>query len=142
MAEDYAPDNAYRLSEEVSTGENVELSHSNFQLKVNDDGVIHPYASLFSKYHNILTPYIIDTVLSDDDYHRYYQKPKLLSSDLYGTPELWSGILYINNMVSVANFTKRKIKIFSSNIMNAIQEIMTIYSDDLKNNKKEVYKED
>lgn len=142
MAEEYEPSNAYRLSEEVTTGKNVEFSHSNFQFKVNDDGVIHSYASLFSKYHHILTPYIIDTVLSDEEYHKYYQKPKLLSTDLYGTPELWSGILYINNMVSVANFTKKKIKVFSSNILTVMREIMTIYNDDLTNNKKEVYKDE
>ena len=59
--------------------------------------------------------------------------------DWYGTPELWSGILYINNMVSVANFNKKTINVFTKNIMEVLEEIMTIYNDDLTNNKKEVY---
>lgn len=142
MIVDYKPDSAYTLKEEVSLGTNIEFSHSNFQMKVKEGGVIHSYASLFSMYHNILTPYIIETTLSESDYAKYYQKPKLLSTALYGTPELWSGLLYINNMVSVANFTKRKIKIFKSNITNVIEEIMTIYNKDITANKKEVYKEE
>ena len=92
-------------------------------------------------YHNILNPYIVSVTLSENDYYKYYQKPKLLSYDLYGTPELWSGILYINNMVSVANFTSRTIKVFNNKIFDALEEIMTIYNDDITNNKKEVYSE-
>jgi hypothetical protein len=135
----YKPDDAYTLQEEIDYGKDIELSHSNFQLKIKEDDAIHAYASLYSMYHNIMSPYIITTTLSDDDYDRYYQKPKLLSSDLYGTPELWSGILYINNMVSVSNFTKRTIKIFNSRILTVLQEIMTINNKDLEANKKSVY---
>jgi hypothetical protein len=142
MIVDYKPNDAYTLAEEVSSGTNVEFSHSNFQYKVKDEHIIHAYASIFSKYHNVLTPYITEVTLSDEDFYKYYQKPKLLCMDLYGTPELWSGLLYINHMVSAANFTKRKLKVFKSNISNAIEELMTIYNEDLTNNKKEVYKEE
>lgn len=142
MIVEYKPNNAYTLAEEVSSGTNVEFSHSNFQYKVKDDGGIHAYASIFSKYHNVLVPYITEVTLSDEDYYKYYQKPKLFCMDLYGTPELWSGLLYINHMVSTANFTKRKLKVFKTNIGSAIEELITIYNDDLTNNKKEVYKEE
>ena len=137
----YDPRTTYTLAEEVSAGKNTAFSHSEFQFKVKNDDVIIPYASIFSKYHHILTPYIITTTLNDYDFHRYYQKPKLMSDELYGTPELWSALMYINNIVSVANFTKRRLKVFNTNIVDIIQEIMTIYNDDLTNNKNEVYNE-
>lgn len=137
----YDPKNTYTLAEEVSAGKNTAFSHSEFQLKVKNDDMIIPYATIFSKYHHILRPYIITTTLNDYEYDRYYQRPKLMSDDLYGTPELWSGLMYINNIVSVANFTKRKVKIFNTSIVDIIQEILTIYNDDFTNNKNEVYKE-
>lgn len=138
----YKPNSCYTLGDEISAGKSIDLSHSNFQFKVNDDGVIHSFDTIYSRYHSALRPYIIEMELSDDDYNKYYQKPKLLSYDLYGTPELWSGILYINNLVSIANFTKRKVKVFRYDILDIIGEIITIYNNDLTNNKKEVYSEE
>ena len=139
LVANYEPVSAYDLDSEVSLGKQVELSHGNMQLKTTVGDMIIPYQTLVCRYHNILTPYIESYTLSDSDFTKYYQKPKLLSMDLYGTPELWSGILYINNMVSVANFNKKTIKVFTRNIIEVLEEIMTIYNDDLTNNKKEVY---
>lgn len=135
----YEPSDAYELTSEVNKGKELELSHGNMQFKTKLDEMVIPYQTLICKYHNILNDYIIEITLNDNDYSKYYQKPKLLSMDRYGTPELWSGILYINNMVSVANFTKRTIKIFRNDIISALEEIMTIYNDDIVSNKKEVY---
>lgn len=139
LVANYEPASAYDLDSEVSLGKQVELSHGNMQFKTKVGDMIIPYQTLICRYHNILTPYIEPFTLSESDFTKYYQKPKLLSMDLYGTPELWSGILYINNMVSVANFNKKTIKIFTRNIIEVLEEIMTIYNDDLTNNKKEVY---
>lgn len=136
----YEPRNAYNIPDEIEAGKNIELSHGNMQLKVRYGDIITPYQTLFTMYHNILTPYIRTIKLSEDDYYKYYQKPKLFSYDYYGTYELWSGLLYINNMVSVTNFTKRTIKVFTTDIIDALEEIMTIYNEDLNNNKREIYK--
>ena len=139
MERTYKPYNEYTLEREINAGKSVDFSHSNFQLKIKEDGIIHSYASIFSMYSNILTPYIYEKTFTNEEYLKYFQKPKLLSYDMYGTPELWSGLLYINNMVSVADFKKKKIKVFSSNIIDVIDEIRTIYYDDFNNNKNQVY---
>lgn len=133
------PSNCYDLDSEISAGKNIDFSHGNMQFKTTLGDMIIPYQTLVCRYRNILNPYIKEITFNDSDYNKYYQKPKLLSTDLYGTPELWSSILYINNMVSVTNFTKRTVKVFTSNIASIFEEIMTIYNDDLTNNKKEVY---
>lgn len=135
----YEPSNCYDLGSEINAGKNIDFSHGNMQFKTTLGEIIIPYQTLVCKYRNILTPYITELTFNDNDFAKYYQKPKLLSMDLYGTPELWSSILYINNMVSVVNFTKKTIKIFTNNISSVFEEIMTIYNDDLSNNKKEVY---
>ena len=135
----YKPDSAYDLEMEVLAGKSVEISHGNMQFKVRKDGVISPYQTLICKYHHMLTKYITERTFTDDEFHRYYQKPKLMSKDLYGTPELWSGLLYINNMVSVTNFTKRTIKVFTTGIIDALEEILIICNDDLQTNRNECY---
>ena len=136
----YEPNKAYDINMEVSLGKSVELSHGKMQFKVrSEDKVVSPYQSLICKYHNILAPYIKERILTEDEFRKYYQKPKLLSQELYGTPELWSGILYINNMVSVANFTQKNIKVFSTNILSILEEMVTICSDDLETNRNECY---
>jgi hypothetical protein len=138
----YAPDSAYDLPSEVSAGKNIEVSHGNMQFKTRIGNVVVPYQSFICKYSHVLGNYIVERTYSVEDFHRYYQRPKLLSSDLYGTPELWSWLLYINNCKSAANFTNRTVKVFTSNIGTAITEILTMENDDLKSNKSEVYTED
>lgn len=135
----YPPNSAYTLRAEVDKGKNITFSHGNMQFKVQKDGIISPYQSFICRYHNILNPYIIERTYTDEEFINYYQRPKVLSQDLYGTPELWSGLLYINNVVSTANFTNKTVKVFTSNIIEVLNELMTIYHDDIEDNQNTVY---
>lgn len=140
MASEYAPDNAYDLPSEVASGKNITISHGNMQFKTRiDNRIVVPKVSLIGQYHGILSKYIVEKEYTDKEFSHYYQRPKLLSLDLYGTPELWSWLLYINNCKSVANFTNPKLKIFTSDIGTAIREILTITSQDMAKNRAEVY---
>lgn len=131
---------AYNMESEIEANEQVQVSHGNLQFKTRiDDRIVVPHCSVIAKYHHALNDFIIDVEYTDEEFRKYYQSPKMLSMDLYGTYELWSWLLYINNCKSVANFTNPKLKVFTSNIMTAINEILTIYSKDLKANKEEVY---
>lgn len=132
-------DETYNLPAEVDVGKDVELSFGNMQFKARKENMVTPYQTLIGRFYHILTPYIVTKEYTEKEYWRYYQKPRLLSYDLYGTPELWSGLLYINNMVSTAKFTKQSVKVFTTGIIEALQEIMTIYYDDLEQNRTEVY---
>ena len=140
MASEYAPSNAYDLLSEVASGKNITISHGNMQFKTRiDNRIVVPKVSLIGQYHGILSKYIVEKEYTDKEFLHYYQRPKLLSLDLYGTPELWSWLLYINNCKSVANFTNPKLKIFTSDIGTAIREILTITSQDMAKNRAEVY---
>ena len=140
MASEYAPSNAYDLLSEVASGKNITISHGNMQFKTRiDNRIVVPKVSLIGQYHGILSKYIVEKEYTDKEFLHYYQRPKLLSLDLYGTPELWSWLLYINNSKSVANFTNPKLKIFTSDIGTAIREILTITSQDMAKNRAEVY---
>ncbi len=137
----FPPDETFDLPNEVLAGKNIDISHGNMQFKSRKGDIVVPYQTIIGRFHHALSNYIEEITLSDDDFMKYYQKPRLLSIDRYGTPELWSGLLYINNIVSVSRFTKQTLKVFTTDIIEAIEEILTIYSDDLYRNKLEVYPE-
>lgn len=139
MVDYYGPAETYDLPSEVQKGKNLSFSHAGMLLKTRSGNVIMPYQSLIGKYSRALKKYIVDYTLTEEEMRMYYQRPKLFCMDKYGTPELWSGILYINNMKSVVNFTKRNIKMFTNDINVAINELITIYQPDIEMNKADVY---
>lgn len=139
MVEYYGPADTYDLPSEVQKGKNLSFSHAGMLLKVRDGHMITPYQSLIGKYSRALRNYIVDYTLTEEEMKMYYQRPKRFCMDKYGTQELWSGILYINNMPSVVNFTKKNIKIFTQDVNTAINELITIYQPDIEMNKTEVY---
>ena len=79
---------------------------------------------IFASY-NVLNDYLddikklaVDVTLTDEMYNKYQYKPKLLCYDIYGYKELYFIILVINEMVSVKDFTKKKIKMLYTEDMN------------------------
>lgn len=138
---------AYTIPEEISASKRIEMSHGNMQFKTRLTEfsdlrhLVVPHQSLIGQFRYILNRYIFEREFSEEEQKRYYQKPKLLSMELYNTQELWSWLMYINNCKSVANFTfpKSTLLVFVPNIDKAIKEIMTIYNKDITANKKEVY---
>ena len=104
-----------------------------FKEKINGE-VIIKFHNLLSKYHDLMRKYIVEVELTDAEYNRYKCLPNLMSYELYGTPELAYSLLYINNMVSMFDFTKKKVKVFSTNINEVLKELMVLSKEDLERN--------
>lgn len=136
----FSPDNLHQLDKWVKDGKDLAISHSKLCLKLRDGDVISPYQSLVCKYYYALVPFMKEVTLSDSDYLKYKNNPKKLSQDLYGTPELWSSLLYINNTVSIADFKKKKIKIFTSDILTKLEELLVLSEEDIIKNNLEISK--
>ena len=134
----FSPDNLHQLDKWVKDGKDLAISHSKLCLKLRDGDVISPYQSLVCKYYYALVPFMKEVTLSDSDYLKYKNNPKKLSQDLYGTPELWSSLLYINNTVSIADFKKKKIKIFTSDILTKLEELLVLSEEDIIKNNLEI----
>lgn len=64
--------------------------------------------------------------LTVEEQVKYYYKPKLLCSDVYGTPEIYFLILLINDMADVKEFTKPHIKMLRTDHLNEI--LSSIYN--------------
>lgn len=142
VVKNYPPNKVGELKDYVNSCKKLELSRNNLVMKVRQGDVICPYQSLLSRYHGALSQYVIEYELSDEEYKKYRYNPTLFCIDCYGTPELWADILYLNNMVSSTEFTKRKLKIFASTIIDACSELIMLAEEDLKANKREVSDED
>lgn len=106
------------ITEQIETVKDLEISyrmlHNN--LFINDISsnkrIEVPFQSLINKYKYILSDITVSVNL-DDRLSRYYlYNPKLLSQDLYGTVELWSELLRLNNWSSIVDFKPVKIKIY------------------------------
>lgn len=122
----------------IREGKKLPFSRAANLFRTRKGDVVTPYQTIVCRYYDSLKPYIEEKTLTDEEFEKYKFNPRFLSYDLYGTPELWADLLYINNMVSVTSFKKQTIKVFSVGIINALIEIKLIIENDLIDNKQEI----
>lgn len=135
----FEPDNEFQLDSWIREGKNLTISQDKLCLKTRMGDMIVPYQTLICRYYYALKPFITEKTLTDEEYRKYKNNPKLLSQDLYETPELWSAILYINDVLSIADFKKKTVKVFHKTIISKLEELMVLAEEDLTKNKMEVY---
>ena len=104
---------------------------------VTDDGtLIIPDTNLFQIYRRYINPYIgtYKVTKAQREYYRY--KPHLLSSDIYGTPELAWLILMLNDRECPSKFTiKSTIKLIPEPyLVNLYDTIVTKSNGKLESN--------
>lgn len=138
----FKPYDADSMDTYISAGKSLQFSRANNMFKAKTNNVIAPTQTIVCMYYDSLSPYITEREFSDAEIEKYRYNPRFLSYDLYGTPELWADILYINNMVSVTQFkfSKSKIRIFTNSIIDALLEIKLIIENDLEDNKNSIGK--
>lgn len=134
----FAPYTRAYMDEYVKDGEALVFSRDTNLFKTKTNDIITPYQSIVCRYYDSLKSYITTMTFSGDEKDRYKYNPRFLSYDLYGTPELWAELLYINNMVSVAEFKKTTVNIFTTDIIDALLEIKLIIENDLIDNKASI----
>lgn len=131
------------ISDMVEYGKNLEISHAklNIKAKVSNnirDGIIVNFSSILLKYQDYLKDYIVDVIFNNEEYAKYKFQPKLLSQELYGTTEMWSSILMINNIYSCSEFNLKKLKLFRSDIFDFINEVLVLEDSAIKRNNAEI----
>lgn len=135
----YAPyDNASTMDEYVEEGTHLVFSRDSNLFKARYGDRIVPSQTIVCRYYDSLKSYIQTKTYTAEEEKRYKYNPRFLSYDLYGTPELWADLLYINNAVSAAEFNKSTVKVFSTDIIDALVEIKLIIENDIIDNRKNV----
>ena len=109
------PDITY-IDQYINDGEKETISLSNLYDTIlvgdedNENNIFRiPINDFFLKYKRELEDCLEYYMLPDPMFY----KPKLLSLELYGTTELWLGILRANNMRNVSEFHYPLIKVYN-----------------------------
>lgn len=134
----FEPDNVSQINDWIEEGKDLDISHDNLCLKVREGDLITPIQTLVCRYYYTLVPFMVTKTLTEKEYIKYKNSPKLLSQDLYDTPELWSALLYINNCVSIADFKKRTIRVFDQNIIPKLEELLVLVEEDMSKNRMDL----
>lgn len=130
----------------VQYGKDLELSHSKLFIKTpiaigEDKLIISNYTSILTQYMDYIRGSLVDYTISDEDMMVFKYKPKYFCLQMYGTMELWSLLLRVNNMTSIMDFKKKNIKIFNELlIFDIINEILILEKDRIEKNNDEVEK--
>lgn len=136
--------NASTISKVVVAGKQLELPFEKFFLKntipVNDgNDLIINDRCLLDEYWEEILKCTKTITLSDKEYEEYRYKPKKYCFDNYGCTDIWFLLLRINNMVSVIDFDKQKIKVFRDTIFDTLNLILVLeeekYRENLEKNK-------
>lgn len=86
-----------------------------------------PFSSLTNKYRDFLSKIIIEVDFDDRTTAYYKYKPKRLSEDLYGTTELWSDLLILNNYISITEFIPTRVKAYDPTLLKEyLNEILIL----------------
>ena len=130
------------IQQQVAQGNALAISNANINyhkvLAADGDKVVINFESLLTQYRYFLKKHIVILTLTDDQYLNYRFKPKSLSYDLYGTIEMASMLLSINNVVSVSEFDFKKVKVFDSGIKDFINEVLNKEKAKITANKSEI----
>lgn len=136
------PKNTTTIEEFIEAGRGTKLAY--FDLSFADkvaNGNWITVQNVVNDYMDELRNACATVELTQEEQTKYYYKPKLLCSDIYGSPEIYFLILLINDMADVKEFTKPYVKMLRTDHLNEI--LSAIYNAEKaainKYNNKEVH---
>jgi hypothetical protein len=133
----FPPDNANYIDDFIDAGQNLAFGHEKYMLKYQTEQskIVVPMQSLVQKYRGAFRKYIVEYEMTDKEFERWKYNPKRMCKEMYGTPELWTEILFINHMVGITEFKKQTVKLYTLGIIDAINELLMIYKMDIADNR-------
>lgn len=138
MANKFIPYTKTTIDSVISSGKSLGLSENAIAFKtIIDDEIAIPYYNIITKYKDAINKYIETVTLDEEEFFQYKCKPNYYCFKTYGTPELASSLLYINNMDSSTKFKNTTFKRFNKDILKVINELVTLTIKDIKKNRME-----
>ena len=133
----FPPDNTNYIDDFIDAGQNLAFGHEKYMLKYQTEQskIVVAMQSLIKKYRGAFRKYIVEYEMTDKEFERWKYNPKRMCKEMYGTPELWTEILFINHMVGITEFKKQTVKLYTLGIIDAINELLMIYKMDIADNR-------
>lgn len=115
------PELTYTLDQFISCQSDTNFCYNNLSFIDQIDNIKYNIYNVASDYiDEIINNYCINVELSDDQLAKYMYRPKLLCYDVYNYQELYYLILILNDICSVKDFTKKKLKLPTKNNISII----------------------
>lgn len=130
----------------IEYGKSLQLAHSKLFDRVaiatgEDKLIIANYTSVLTQYMSYIKATLQEYTFTDEEFLTYQYKPKMFCYHKYGTMELWSLLLRVNNMISIMDFTKKTIKVFNEDlIFQLLNEIIILEKSRMEKNNIEIEK--
>lgn len=137
--------NGSTIKSVIEAGKELKLTGNDLHFKhvfknTKNENIVVIMNAIFERYYNLMLDHSVLVTLTDDDYFKYRFKPRVMSTDLYGTPELHFLLLRLNHMVSVTQFDVKELRVFSPDIVNILNEITIHEYDNYVDNEVSVIK--
>ncbi len=128
------PELTYTLDQFIACQSDTNFCYNNLSFIDQIDNIKYNIYNVASDYiDEIISEYCVMVELSDEQMAQYKYRPKLLCYDVYGAQELYYLILIINDICSVKDFTKKKIKLpTKSNMTVVCKAIMNANRSDIQ----------
>ena len=110
-------------------------------LAANDERLVINFESIFTRYRWHLNKHVVTVELSDEEYLKYRFRPKSLSMYLYGTIELAPLLLDVNNVLSIAEFDFKRLKVYDGGLIKFITEILNKEEASIRDNTVSIHNE-
>ena len=106
------PEYTYTIDQFIACQSDTNFCYNNLSFIDQIDNIKYNIYNVASDYiDEIRDNYCMDVVLTDDQLAKYKYRPKLLCYDVYGSQEMYYLILIINDICSIKDFTKNKLKL-------------------------------
>ena len=128
------PEKTYTLDQFIACQSDDVFCYNNLSFIDQIDNIKYNVYNVASDYlDEITSAYCVDVELTDDQLTRYKYRPKLLCYDIYGSQELYYLILIINDICSIKDFTKKKLKLPTKiNMSELCKEIKNSNNSDIQ----------
>lgn len=129
----------YTLTELIIEGRQNAFLNTNYCkfLTIGDD-ILTVSGNILDKYTQFINDAKVKVKLTGDEFLKYKYRPKELSIDLYGTPEIAPIILKINNISHESEFTRKKIYVIGIDVCaELMNRIISINEDSVNQNHAE-----
>lgn len=124
------PRSAHTLSEFLSAmASSSVISYTKLSFIEKRDGIEYTVKNVLSDYIYELKQRALVITLDEQQELKYFYRPKLLSSDTYGSTELYYAILLLNDMCDVKDFCINPIKMLTKSHDNSSRPYITHRGD-------------
>lgn len=115
------PEKTYTLDQFIACQSDTSFCYNNLSFIDQIDNIKYCAYNVASDYiDEIISNYCVNVELTEEQLSRYKYRPKLLAYDVYGSQEIYYLILILNDICSVKEFTKKKLKLPSRDNMTTI----------------------